>query len=254
MKVLAVFADNGMVAKTTLENIVYTTEKLGVKLEVYKHSYLKKTAKHHLKSLSKNIDAAMVGFLCVGCRLGMADGIYKTAKKYNVFSVLTGSTPFEGKGYKTNLLKKNGSMLKGYLSKIMKNPRWILNPVAAYIQLMEFFIHFRLLNEHKDIKYFLPYKEYIEWDEKEIERVLDENLQWKRNPNLKTSWRGDCNIAPIKGYFYKKMLGFNDMEDHLSSLIRAGKITKKEGRERLKKEGQVDKKYVGKLLSEIQNS
>jgi hypothetical protein len=74
---------------------------------------------------------------------------------------------------------------------------------------------------------------YIKWNEFELISVLENDLDWKKNPNIESSTRGDFDTAILKAYQYRKILGFNDMDNGLSVLIRDKKINREKALKRL---------------------
>lgn len=94
----------------------------------------------------------------------------------------------------------------------------------------------------------VPFYHYIRWDEKVIVETIQKELNWEMNPNAKSSWRGDCDIALLKLYLYKKMLGFNDRDDGLSCLVRDGQLSREEAFQRLAKEGDIAQDVINEIL------
>jgi len=251
LRVVAYSANNGFMPGHTLDNMRRISEILGVRLIVKEHMYLKKCLKSHLKAWMKKPDASSIGLLCVGCRLGMDLGTYMFAVREKIPVIAVGGTRFEGKGYKINVFKHRNSYFRGIVKQVLRNPYWIVNPVCLLTQGMEFWIHYRRILRKRNIKYISPFSRYIEWKEKTILSVIEKELEWTKNPKLHSTWRGDCDVAILKGYLYKKALGFNDWDDGLSALVRDQQISREEALMRLKKEGSVSEEIVEEILSHI---
>jgi len=173
----------------------------------------------------------MVETFCVGCRLGMYRGTLNFAKKNKIPVIIRGGTPFEQPYYRQNLMKippdgGNYSRILGYLYQIVKNPRYIMKRAYLVTQIKEYlhFFHSAKLEKISGILGSSPFWTYIKWDEKEVISTITNELNWRSNPNVKSTWRGDCDIALLKLYVYKKVLGFNDKIDNLSHLIRDGQL------------------------------
>ena len=247
LRVFAYSANHGFIPKQTIMNIKKMTEILDVPLVMEEHDDVKRCLKHHIQSFIRKPSAAMIGLLCTGCRLNIVIGLYKCAVENKIPIVINGGTPYEAGSYKFNIMKKNPhdkkntAFISGYLSKIIKNPRWVLNPTSLGIQIKEYYYHYYkkgLLRRKKDIQIIQPFL-YIRWIEKEIVSKIQNELKWKKNPQQESTWRGDCDIALIKLYLYRELLGFNDFDDGLSCLIRDKQITREEALDRIKKEGEI---------------
>jgi hypothetical protein len=152
---------------------------------------------------------------------------------------LTGGTPFEQGLFKTNLIssKKNRKIpfILGYGKQIFRNPSLISNLSCLKVQIDEYFNVLWRFKKPK-LVYIAPFNNYIRWEEKKIEEILKNELDWKRYPGLESSYRGDCEIGIIRQFLYDKMLGYNDKDDHLSWLIRDNQISRNEGLDRIKRE------------------
>ncbi|NTW49197.1 MAG: hypothetical protein HGB19_05590 [Chlorobiales bacterium] len=249
LKVVAFTIDNGFIPEETFSNIKNITRLLGVDLAIVRRDQAQKLIKHHISTWCHEPSVGMVPALCVGCRSGLAEGLYTLAVKHDVPVFISGSTPFEGHGYKTNLMRHNpnsrskSSLMLGYSLEIVKNPKWALHLPSLTTQFNEFrsFFGGRYLNKmaERGTKVISPYFQYIRWEEKEIVSTLENRLNWKKNSMVKSTWRGDCDVALLKLYLYKHILGFNDKDDGLSDLIRDGQLSREEALNRIEEESYV---------------
>jgi hypothetical protein len=239
LRPLAVFVDSKLIPNETLSNINKTVAILKVDLIVKKHELLLKSVKHFLKSWPNYPSPASLISLCTGCRLGLCKLINEEALNRNIPIVLTGGTPFEQGLFKTNLIspKKNRKIpfILGYGKQIFRNPSLISNLSCLKVQIDEYFNVLWRFKKPK-LVYIAPFNNYIRWEEKKIEEILKNELDWKRYPGLESSYRGDCEIGIIRQFLYDKMLGYNDKDDHLSWLIRDNQISRNEGLDRIKRE------------------
>lgn len=258
LKILAFCSYNQMLPITTIDNMKRLTDQLGVDFVIQSHNYLKKCAKHNILSWANNPEPASLINLCVGCRLGIHKMTNDYCKTKKIPILIWGGTPFEGMNYKTKIIKTNPlsgkkAFILGYLNIIKRNPRLVLNYNSFMIQMFEF-IYLELwqnrFRKKNNIIKISPFHKYIKWDEREINNTL-EKIGWQKNPDLNSTWRGDCYIGPVRQYFYKKLLGYNDLDDHIWSLIRAGQITKEEGETRIAEENELSKEYMDFLLTRI---
>jgi len=236
------------------------TDVLKVKLVIEEHDYLRRCLRHHILSWIHSPSPVMVGMLCAGCKLGIDLGLFNFAKSSNIPVVIRGGTPFEGQGYKVNMMKlnpnssNNTSFIIGYLSEILRNPRWILKPACSIIQLKEYYYHFckkRTIRRDKDLLAISPYYHYVRWQENDVISTIKNELKWQENPDAGSTWRGDCIIALLKLYLYKKTFGFNDKDDGLSCLIRDNQISRQEALKRVSTEGEISEKVIRRIFGKL---
>lgn len=260
LNVLAITVDNGFIPPETRENIKKITEFLAVDLVTKKYEYLKRHSRRHLKTWACKPTPAMISSMCVGCRLGIHQGLFEVMNEKNIPVLVLGATPFEGKHFKLSLLHANHasrskvSLALGLLKQLLKNVRWLLNPGSLALQVREansVFNKSYLKKIKKSGKRIIsPYQKYIHWEEKKIVQTIERELDWKKNPTTKSTWRGDCDIALIKLFLYKKLLGFNDKDDSLSDLIRDGQITRDDALHRLEDEHYISDTVIRDILKE----
>ena len=237
LKVVAVTIDNGNMPPETIENVRNITKLLGIDLVTKKYPYLEKCFGHHLNAWLHKPSPAMITALCVGCRLGGAKGVYEFLLEHEVPVYIVGGTPFEAGGYKTALLRiptnsrTKSSLILGYIHQVIRNPKWVSNPYAVTIQAKEFMAYYGhiYLKDlwRKGYVVISPFKKYIRWEETTVVHTLNQ-LGWRQNSQTGSTWRGDCDIASLKLYLYRTLLGYNDKDDSFSALIRDGQLTREE--------------------------
>jgi glutamine---fructose-6-phosphate transaminase (isomerizing) len=259
LKPLAVFIDSGLIPEQTIQNINKTIQLLNVDLKIIKHDFLKKYFKFHFQTWLKRPKPETLITFCVGCRLGVNNFVDDEAIKQSIPIVFGGGSPFEGKQYKSKLIKLNPnhksniSFILGYLKQAALNPQLILNPLSFWAQIKEYytiiFLQKRKLNKH-GIERIALYHTYIKWEEKVIEKTLKDELNWERYPGLRTSYRGDCEIGIIRQFMYWKLLGYNDKDDHLSCLIRDQQITRDDAMDRLNNEHYVPVEILERICKD----
>lgn len=258
LKVIAFTIDNGNIPNETKENLKNITNLLNVDLVTKKYPYLENCFGHHLKAWLNKPSAAMITALCVGCRLGIAKGIYELLQEYQIPVYISGITPFEGNQYKTNLLrispddKTKSSLIFGYLFQIARNLKWISNPYALFMQAKEFMAYYGgRYNKKLQQKGYItikPFYNYIKWEEKKIIDIIETELGWRKNSQTGSTWRGDCDIALLKLYLYKEFLGYNDKDDSLSDLIRDGQIKRDDALHRLEAEQYISESVMKNIM------
>jgi len=254
LRVLAFSADNGLIPDQTIKNIERMVDKLGVDLLMTRHDYLKKCFRSHFSAWIHRPTVGMAGVLCTGCRIGIEKMKLDIAKEYNIPVVISGGTPLEGGGYKSNIIKVNPaggrfSFVAGYLSELMLNPHWIINPDCMTIQGLEYYYNY-LKGGKRDFIEISPFWQYLRWSEQEIIPTIERELGWSKNPKLESTWRGDCDVGVVKMYLYRSILGFDDKDDHLSSLIRDNQITRQDAMRRIEREGGLNEEFVEEIIKD----
>ncbi len=251
LKPLAVFANSKLIPEQTFTNIKKTTDILGVDLIIKEHNYLLNSSKHFFKSWSKYPSPATLITMCTGCRLGVMKFVYEEADNRNIPIIFDGGTPFEEGYFKKNLISQNGfrkfSFIFGFFNQVLKNPSLVFN-IRPLITLIREYYHIPKYSnkKHGNEKPFIikPFENYFRWEKDDIEKIIKTELEWERYPGLTSSYRGDCEIGIIRQYFYNKMLGYNDKDDHLSCLIRDNQITRKEALKQVQSDKSVKKEIL----------
>jgi hypothetical protein len=258
LRVFAYSADNGVIPEQTKLNMKKMVGLLGVKHVIQEHDYLKRCLKHHILSWMHRPSPATVGIFCVGCRLGMDIGIVNFAKKNNIPVIILGGCPFEGGAYKMKIMQinpnstKSYSFILGYLSKIIREPRWVLNRTCLITQIKEYYYHYgqKIFNK-SGLLLIRPFYTHIRWNENNVISIIKNELKWEKNPEVNSTWRGDCDLAILKSYLYKRTLGFNDQDDGLSCLIRDNQISREEALKRLHNEAEIAEKVIKEIFDKF---
>jgi hypothetical protein len=249
---LAIFSNSKLIPEQTLHNIKNTSNLLGVDLLVKDHEHLRNCIKHYLNSWVKYPTPATLITLCTGCRFGTNYLIDEEATNRNISIIFDGGTPFENGYYKKNLISINGfskiSFPLGYLKQVIKNPALISNISCLTTIAKEYYIKTRSKDYIQGKPFRLrPFINYIRWEKDKIEDIIKNVLDWKRHPGLTSAFRSDCEIGIIRQFFYNKILGYNDKDDHLSSLIRDNQISRADALFQIKSE----KETKNEILIEI---
>lgn len=260
LRVFCYSADNGFIPEQTKINIMNIKNTLNVKLIIEEHDYMKKCLRHHIRSWIKKPSPPTIGMFCVGCRLGIASGMIDTSRKFKIPIIITGGTPIDSQAdYKYNIMKldlqstRKSSFMLGYINQIIKNPYWILNPNCFAIQIKEYYTHYSINpRKRKGILKIAPFYNYIKWTENKVISTIENNLGWKKDPRITSKSRGDCDIALLKAYLYKKTLGFNDRDCEFSAMIRDRQMTREEALERLDREGDIPKDIIKEIFDNLQ--
>lgn len=258
LRVLAYSVDNYFIPDQTRRNMERAANILDVRLVIEECDYLRKCVKHHMLSWLRRPSPAMVGMLCTGCRLGMVTKIPNFARTNKVPVIINGSTPQDIGSFKRRIMSIGDSsrqpytLALGYLSQVLVNPRWVLNPTCLITQGREY--HHRFLarkRRYRDLLRLRPFLTYIHWEEREVVHTIENELEWRRHPGMDSTWRGDCDIAMVKSYLYKKTLGYNDKVEGLSYLVRDGQITRRKALERLAEEAEVSQQVIREFFEKL---
>jgi hypothetical protein len=145
------------------------------------------------------------------------------------------------------------SLFLGYAREVMKNWKWLGNPYALMTQFNEYKAFYgRKYNKKMHRKGYVtisPFYKYIRWEEKTIVSTIENELGWQKNNQTGSTWRGDCDIALLKLYLYKRLLGYNDKDDAFSDLIRDGQLTRDEALSRLTDEQQISEIAIREIVA-----
>ncbi|MCI5195971.1 MAG: hypothetical protein D3919_07010 [Candidatus Electrothrix sp. AW5] len=73
------------------------------------------------------------------------------------------------------------------------------------------------------------YFDYMDWNGKNIVKILQEHTPWSVPKTVVSDWHSDCIFNVFKEYMFQKMLGASYTDAFLSNQIRYGCITREEG-------------------------
>ena len=257
LRPLAVFSDDLFIPEFAYDNIKNTAQVLRVDLKIIKHNYLKKCVKHHLSAWIKRPVAETLMFINVGERLGYETLVEQEAIKEGVKLIFGGRSPIQSEEtYKTDIMKINHkggrfSWFLGWCKQVLLNPALIMNPYCLKLQYLEFMItrkKEKMIKKH-NLVIIHPYYKYVHWEEKTIENVLFNELDWKMPNDAKTSGRIGCQIDTLRQYLFYRTLGYNDYNVDLSVLIRDNQITREEAINKLKEVQTLPVEYIKMIVN-----
>ena len=121
-----------------------------------------------------------------------------------------------------NVLGRGLSVLGGTLVRLLRNPGY-WHPSLLMSFCTEGIARFSRYFHVELTRVFLF--NYIEWNEDEVLRTVQQECGWRKPDWSPTTWRSDCEYL-LKQYLYKQTLGFTKNDDLLSGLVRDGQISR----------------------------
>jgi glucosamine--fructose-6-phosphate aminotransferase (isomerizing) len=253
LKTLAVTFDNGYMPEQTRINIQNCVKLLNVDHVMYHYDYTIKSVKSFVKAWTRKPDPALIAFACNGCMTGLMKGLYRTAEKHNVKLIINGGGEPETSfaepmlREREDLFGSRGALIYGTAKHLIRNPYYFFNILTLISFARE--AYYRFYNKRqKEIKYVSLFN-YLAWDEKMIESVITQKLNWKRAEHFTSDWRSDCDIHLLKQYFYRELLGFTKNDEMLSNLIRMGKMSREEAAARLAVDNDLPENFIEEFLA-----
>jgi len=209
----------------------------------------------------KKPSPAMVSVLCLGCRIGLVEGWWKTAKKYNIPLILAGGgepeVSFATAFFTTteNRFKKMLLLFYGFFKEFFSNPRYLINIKIPYLMFKEYLYNYApypIVKKmiYPELEYYSLFR-FIQWDEEEIMNVITKELKWEKYKYSDAAWRSDCKLNLLKNYFYYNLLGFSKNDELAANLIRERKITKEEALVRVQKENIYPKEFFIEFAKDL---
>ncbi|MDY7037225.1 MAG: hypothetical protein SV375_13800 [Thermodesulfobacteriota bacterium] len=234
LRVLAVFYDSPFYCKLARQNIkdVCDTLDIDVITVTSKNNLEYNLVRNHLMSLAAT---GTTWGQCMFCHYGINAILFNIANEGGIPFVLSGITKHE--------LWNPGNRMRILLKRVKQLPksdllRFLSCQAKAYICLVAQRRQFNfpsnnIFNAYKRAKMpsdgvdVIPFFDYVDWNHKEVERVLIEETGWTK-PDEAISWRYDCSLEPLLDCTYKKEFGISTVGLYLSSLIRSGQIERDE--------------------------
>lgn len=110
------------------------------------------------------------------------------------------------------------SMAARYVGEFMVNPSYLnsslLDTAGA------FYCYYFLSQQN------IPFFQYLQWNEDEIDKVLEEEFEWEFSKESPSSWRIGDATAPFYNYVYYTIAGFTEADTFRSNQIRDGAMTR----------------------------
>lgn len=260
LRPLAFTIDQGVIPAETWRSIENATRILGVEHVVVRHDLLQKSLKPLLRAWLRKPSAAMVSFMCLGCRLGMRKGFLQVARQYGLPLCVSGGGEPEGSFATAFFTARTGhvgqvlGLLRGIGLEFVRNPAYFVPPTNAIRMALEFLYEYppagfirRLVRPNW---VYAELFRYIPYDEAEITRVMRE-VGWEPYHHSAANWRADCKVSLLKNVLYQQTLGFTKHDELISGLIRGGAITREAGLERLAHDNRIPPEFFNELVTEL---
>jgi len=262
LRCVAVFGKTPFTPKDIIDNVHRIANKLNIKLiEVDTHKNHKKIATFCLKEYIRTKIPILINLACAPCKY-INNTLYVYAKKLKINTVISGGNRFEyipagpasiNVGNSENRYSVS-SMIKDVFSRLFKGVGVIASSPVLLRYLVTFFKAAILYVNHYSIYLRMKYPKvgrfdyyhYADWNEKRIEEILN-IVGWKLPKDCTSTWRADCVFDAIKNTAFRDQVGFTYGQALYSNLIRAGKMTRDEGLEKLKKEN-ISQKRLSEAL------
>ncbi len=223
----------GLTHPIAIENIENANKILNTELVLQKDSFMIKRFKKNLEILLKKPNPAIVRVgLCVGCRYGITENLYKLGREMEITKFVSGASYLELAPFKEELLVEgsiNNDAKEGLLRYLEDYPEFDYDDnLQLILRDQDFKYKGSISKENKKKTIFNGYElydidNYLENNPQQIEEYVVSHLQWKRP---KISWHFDCVVERIKEVFYFGLLGYSEADFKLSAMVRYGLITR----------------------------
>lgn len=117
-----------------------------------------------------------------------------------------------------------------YLNAYLKNPSYLNSSLTDTI-----FAYFSYYFVTHDL---VSLYEYVDWDEKTIEKTLIGDYNWEIAPDTQTTWRIGDGTASFYNYIYYTLAGFSENDTFRSNQIRQGVFSRQEALQKSEIENQ----------------
>ena len=248
LKVLTYTFDNGFLSEYAKQNITNLVEQIGVDHFFYKADWeFQKT--FYQKMMKK------LGIPCKACSFGAYGTSFRFAFEKNIPFVIHGRSPAQ-MFRELHPLSKDPTIpfIETNLTEYDREKQWetVTDVAERLMTLVDntdeknnnndnflkglmtyFFPSIQDLLASDMIPEFLGYFIFHEYDEEQMKKTLEKELNWKRPDKDKTLSHADCLIHDAVEYLRVKKLGYLIIRPEISVLIRQGKITRKTALERV---------------------
>lgn len=223
----------------------------------------RKSTKKVLKVWSHHPSSSMIPLVCGYCKTWWP-GYFKVVHDHDVNLMVIGSNPLETASFKKagfggartyHKFSNVPKIIMKSMKEIIANPRYLTTNPNMVLRMYLGASHSTpyLKWRYKGIR-VLRLFDYLKWNEAEVESTITKNLDWKKSPEVASSWRFDCRLDYIRRVMYASTTGVTELRDLFGKMIREGMITRDEALKRLEKEDVVPKKVAEDVLNSLDMS
>lgn len=255
LNVLAITMTHDYLPEQTRKNVEIVSGKLGVHVKYMENEDLDKYSRICVRAWAKKPVAPTLISFCSGCRVGLRQTLPAYAKEHHIPILFMGNTPFEKAEYRRSIIALDPehptrkSQALGYSRLMLENPAFLKSLPCMNAQRKDFRTNGKYNTKGRWPVVISPFFKYIEWKEDEVIPTLT-SLGWKYDESLNSTWRSDCYVNLLRQYYYKRFLGYNDLNVYYATLLRQGKITMEEAEARIAKEGDYSEDMIRKILKD----
>jgi glutamine---fructose-6-phosphate transaminase (isomerizing) len=258
LRPLAVHYANPMADPIGTANVHRICEKFGVKLEIAgtESGSDERFVRHYLKA---SVPLGITWGACTFCHYGISASVYRTARKEGIRQVVWANSPFEtilffdtpweemsyaklvfqpkahlGLQFRPFVQIPFGENAtpKRVLRAAWHIPLALKHSVAQRLELLTGPVTNLLQVKPRSVGDFddLLFYTFVRWDGKAFERVLTEELDWRKPDFGHSSWRFDCRLFPLTDQRWRHAFGISFTGIYASCLVREGLISTDEAR------------------------
>lgn len=249
----------GLVHPVAQDNLRNAAKILDCELVQYNDYEMFPRFKKNLEALFHHPDPAMVRVaLCAGCRVGITGKLFSLGKDRGINKFINASSYLELAPFKSALMMKKGkgNEKEGLLMGLEENPMYNFDNNVDTIMKDDSHCHDSKLSRggskkiYNDIDFF-DYFHYFPNIPQDTEKEVKNELNWQK---VGHGWHFDCQIEAFKDLFYYGLLGYTELENKLSSMIRHNLLSRCDAinqlnycRKKLQDSYQIRKKLLSSL-------
>lgn len=248
----------GLTSSVARDNVEKVRKTLGINVETVEDTQAFSRFRKNLEVVLRHPDPALTRIaLCVGCRFGITENLYRRGEEMGIMKYMSGASYLELAPFKEELLAA-----KSLRNDINEGFEIVLNgcPALHYGNNRELMIRdnkYKYKNNDTEQNNFgtsyryrlFDFDNYFENNPEEVERAVTERFDWKKTDR---SWHFDCVIEEFKDVFYFGNLGYTELDFKLAAMVRYGLISREEAMNRIREQAESISRsftdFKGKLI------
>lgn len=233
MKVLAVNYNNGFQVPGTAQNVANVCAALDIDYQV-------RFSKNHRANKVVKYNLLAKKGVCSACTFGYHSAPYQAAQKYAIPLIIWGTSKVENTARMSTKINTTINPKNTILDKVKRRVKNYLNKDWYFFE-YQFFLHRlefpvpgmsplkkKILHPSKRKTQEISLFDYIEWDRREIKRVIMEELNWEKPAGKSSTWRTDCHLHSFENWTFLKKYGCTKDSFGYCNMINAGQMTREE--------------------------